>query len=121
MTKLKHWQDPVSVLVGVWLIVSPWVLGFQGESYAMGNAVLVGIALGAIAVGTILVPRAWEEWTESGLGVWLIASPWVLDFQHLSEARTNALAAGIAVLVLALWVLVEDKDYRRWLDEGVAH
>ena len=63
MTPLKHWQDALSAALGVWLITSPWVLGFQAET---------------VAIGAILVPAAWEEWTESALGLWLIISPWVL-------------------------------------------
>jgi hypothetical protein len=29
MKQVKHWQDPVNAVLGVWLIVSPWVLGFS--------------------------------------------------------------------------------------------
>ncbi|MCZ6651726.1 MAG: SPW repeat protein [Planctomycetota bacterium] len=31
----EHWQDGVSVLVGIWLVVSPWVLGYYGIAAAM--------------------------------------------------------------------------------------
>jgi hypothetical protein len=71
MKQLKHWQDPVSALLGVWLIVSPWVLGFQSETAVMANFVVAGIALAAVALGAVFLPQAWEEWTEVALGVWL--------------------------------------------------
>lgn len=28
MKPLKHWRDPVSALIAVFLILSPWVLGY---------------------------------------------------------------------------------------------
>jgi hypothetical protein len=111
MRQLKHWQDPVSALLGVWLIVAPWLLGFQSDSTVMSNHVVVGIALTAVALGAVFLPQAWEEWTEVALGVWLAVSPWVLKFTTLEAARTNAVLVGVAVLVLALWVLLSDKDY----------
>ena len=115
MKQMKHWQDPVNGLLGVWLIVSPWALGFQSELTAMSNAVIVGILLVAAALGAIFLPRAWEEWTEGVLGLWLAVSPWALGFSTLETARVSALATGVVVIVLALWVLMTDKDYAGWM------
>ena len=115
MKQMKHWQDPVNAVLGVWLVLSPWVLGFQGNFTAMANVVIVGILLAAAALGAIFLPRAWEEWTEGALGAWLAVSPWALGFSTLDVARVTALATGLAVVVLALWVLMTDKDYAGWL------
>ena len=121
MKQLKHWQDVVNAVIGIWLALSPWTLGFAGTTVPMTNAVVVGIALIAVALGAIFVPRAWEEWTEAALGVWLMASPWVLKFQTLADARVAALATGLAIVVLALWTLATDKDYRIWPGDRMAH
>ena len=119
MKQAKHWQDPVSAVIGAWLIVSPWVLGFQGEVVAMVNAVVIGVALIAVALGAVLVPSAWEEWTEFALGLWLIASPWLLGFATLREAGPSAVIAGTVAAAFALWILWTDKDFsgrwRKWL------
>ena len=65
-------------------------------------------------IGATFVPRAWEEWTEGALGVWLVVSPWVLAFDTLQLAMMSTVLTGVAVLVLALWVLATDKDYADW-------
>jgi hypothetical protein len=115
MMRLKHWQDAVNAVLGVWLVLSPWAVGFQGETLAMSNAVIVGIALVAAALGAIFVPRAWEEWTECALGVWMLVSPWVLGF--MGNARIAAVGTGVVIVVLALWTLATDPDYRaQWRD-----
>jgi len=114
MKQLKHWQDVVNAVLGVWLILSPWAIGFQAEQVAMANAIIIGVLLLAAALGAIFVPRAWEEWTEGVLGLWMIVSPWALGFSALS-ARGNAVLSGIVIVLLAAWTLATDKDYSaRW-------
>ena len=120
MKQMKHWQDPANVLMGVWLILSPWALGFQSERNAMMNAVIVGVLLIAAALGAIFVPRAWEEWSETALGLWLVISPWVIGFAALETAKISTVASGLIVVVLALWVLMTDKDYAGWLGDKTA-
>ncbi len=119
--KLKHWQDIVNALLGVWVVLSPWALGFQDTTTAMSNAVVIGLALIAAAMGAILVPRAWEEWTEGALGLWLIASPWVLGFSTQRQAMLGAVVTGVLVAALALWTLLIDKDYSGGLRDRIAH
>jgi hypothetical protein len=92
MKPLKHWQDAA-------------------------NALIVGIALGAVAFGAMLVPKAWEEWSEAALGLWLVVSPWALGFSGTANAMLVAAATGAVVLALALalWALATDPDYSAWL------
>ena len=89
MQQPKHWQDMVNAVLGLWVIISPWVLGFDGSSMAMSNAVIVGVLLVATALGAAFVPRAWEEWTEAGIGLWLVVSPWILGFSGHRNAMLS--------------------------------
>lgn len=111
LKQMKHWQDPVNAVLGAWLVLSPWILGFSGETTAMANAVIIGAALVAASVGAIFVPRAWEEWTELVLGLWMAASPWLLRYSTQQAATTSAFLVGLVILCLALWVLLTDRDY----------
>jgi hypothetical protein len=121
MMRLKHWQDAVNAVLGVWLVLSPWAMGYVGETSAMTNAIVIGVALTAAALGAIFVPRAWEEWTEGVLGLWLIVSPWALGFAARDGARLAAVVTGIAIAALALWTLFTDKDYSAWWRDRLAH
>jgi len=115
MKQLKHWQDAVNAVLGVWLVLSPWAAGYWDDLAASTNAVLIGLALSAAALGAVLAPRAWEEWTEAVLGLWLIVSPWALGFSAVAAAMAVAVATGIIVMALALWTLATDRDYTGWL------
>ena len=124
MSKLshpKHWQDAVNAVVGAWLLASPWAVGYASDAVATGNAVLVGLALVAGALGAILVPRAWEEWSEAALGAWLVVSPWVLGFAGQTDARMSAVSLGAVVVALALWTLASDKELRSWRRDPAPH
>ena len=111
MKKFKHWQDPVNAVLGVALVLSPWILGFSDETFAMSNAVVIGLALVATALGAMLAPKAWEEWTEAILGLWMVISPWALAFSHVREAMYAAVAVGLIVVLLALWTLATDREF----------
>jgi SPW repeat-containing protein len=43
------WEEWLNLIVGLWVLVSPWVLGFQGTSNAMTIHVVVGIAVAVLA------------------------------------------------------------------------
>ena len=77
---------------------------------ARANAVIASILLVAAALGAICIPRAWEKWTESALGLWLAGSPWVLGYAAFQGATASAFVGGLVVVVLALWVLTTEKD-----------
>jgi uncharacterized protein YjeT (DUF2065 family) len=111
MKNFKHWQDPVNAVLGVALVLSPWVLNFSEETFATVNAVAIGLALVAAALGAMLAPKAWEEWTEAVLGLWMIMSPWALAYSHVQMAMYAAVAVGLVVVLLALWTLATDKDF----------
>ena len=120
MKQLKHWQDPVNALLGLWLVISPWALAYVGDNIATRNAVIVGVLLIAAAAGAMLVPRAWEEWTEVVLGLWLVVAPMVLGFSGNQTAQLVAVATGVVVAALALWTVLSDRDYSDWLRRGSA-
>ena len=115
MQTIKHWQDPVNVFLGAWLVLSPWAVGYADDRTILFTFVLTGALLVAAAIGAIVVPQAWEEWVEVALGVWLMASPWIVGFAGHLDAMQNALFSGLVVTVLALWVLGTDDAYGGWL------
>jgi hypothetical protein len=121
MPRLKHWQDAVNAVLGAWLVLSPWALGYQGETAPMLNAIIIGVALIAAALGAIFVPRAWEEWTEGVLGLWLFVSPAVLRYATDRAALLCAVATGIVIVALAAWTLVADEQYSAWWRKRIAH
>jgi hypothetical protein len=117
---MKRWRDWIVVLLGLWLVVSPRVLHFAGMHLdAVWNTWLVGAAIVLVCVGSRFVVEMWSPWqdgTNAALGLWLIASPWVIGFAGDVTARTNSIIVGFLVAVLALWAMAVDTDLRKWMD-----
>lgn len=119
MARVKHWQDPVNALVGIWLIVSPWLLGFSGVVIATTTTAAVGALLLASSLGAMQFAQAWEEWLDVVLGVVLMLLPFVFGFDDVPAALQNALVCGAAVTFLAFWVLASDDVLAGWWEKNV--
>lgn len=91
----------VILLAGAWLIVSPYVLSYDGRDAAW-NPLLAGslILLLALARVTFAVWASWISWINVALGTWLLGtSAWLAES---SAARWNEAVVGGLVIVLAL-------------------
>lgn len=111
----KRWQDGGNLLLGVWLFVSPWVLGYAaGMPVAAWNALFLGIAIVVLAAVAMYMPRAWEEGSNMVLGIWMIISPWALRFVAERDVMMNAVIVGILVTALAAWAMMRDKGVEKW-------
>ena len=99
------WKDMVCMLAGLWLWISPFILHFKLGFDASSDASVVGIFIGAIAMMAVAMPRTWEERTNMALGIWLLASPWLLGFSQQVVARDDIMIVGAVVAILSLWSL----------------
>jgi len=111
MKRVKHWQDAANAALGAWLVVSPWVLGFQNVVVAMVSTMAIGALLIASSLEAMQVPQAWEEWMDAGLGALLMMVPALLGFDGVAPALLNALVTGGLVTALAIWVLLSDDEF----------
>ncbi len=95
-----------NIVLGIWLIVSPWFLGYGGLAAATWDAVVVGAGIAVIAIIRTARPEQTRPlgWLNVLLGLWLIISPWVVSVNHARPAPYwNDVIIGIAVAVLA-WI-----------------
>lgn len=118
--KMKHWQDPVNLVLGLWMIISPWVLGYQTQAAAQSNAIIVGVPIAILAAIEFVNVAAWEEWLNFLLGIWLVISPWAVGFSGVAAATSNAVIIGVVVAVLAIWALGTDRDIGGWWSHPTA-
>ena len=47
---MRKWQDWANLVLGLWLVLSPLILGFSGTSSATWNAVILGLLVGLLAL-----------------------------------------------------------------------
>jgi SPW repeat len=80
----------VNFVLGTWLFISPWILGFSDAGVIATSAWLFGIIIAGLALAAIFAYESWEEWVAAAIGVWVFISPWVLG--AASDARILELA-----------------------------
>ncbi|GAB7036617.1 MULTISPECIES: SPW repeat protein [Catenuloplanes] len=93
----------VGVLVaGVWLVVAPFVLGHDGAAF--WNTLISGAVIAILAVARLGSPPRTSRLglVHLVLGIWLIASPFLLGYGTDLVAARTSYATGAVVAVLAL-------------------
>ncbi len=103
--RAMHPEDMVNVVAGIWLFISPWVLGAYNSGWlTLGNAVFGAmIAIFALAAVYRLMPL--EELIIAVLGVWIFVSPWVLQPTNDALAWSNWItAAGVVIAAISSMV-----------------
>ena len=121
LTSVQHWQAPVVGLLGIWLSVSPWVLGPSG---GVLSAACVALGAALVASAAAMVYRstaAWGAWLAVVLGLVAAVSPWLLGFSDQPDATLNALAIGIVAAILGFMVGLTSTDPDSWWNDRVAH
>jgi hypothetical protein len=115
---MKRWQDWGNAILGLWMAISPWALGFSvGASSAALAAWVLGVAIVVLALIAVYMPRAWEEGINTLLGLCLLISPWVLSYADAPKASENAVSVGVLVTLLAVWAMLRDTQLQKWWQE----
>ena len=50
LARPQMWEEQVNLILGVWLIIAPFVLGFRADNPAMVNHLVVGILIAGDAL-----------------------------------------------------------------------
>ena len=109
MERIKHIVQ-INIVLGVWLVIAPFVMGYSGSTVELATD---------IAVGAWLICCSW--WilaADSGQvtiavlsmlgGIWLLAMPFALHYQRTSRPFYNDIGVGFVALlvsVAATWML----------------
>jgi hypothetical protein len=48
-TRMREWEEWIGLAIGLWAMVSPWLLGFAGSRPAMWTHVIIGLLVAALA------------------------------------------------------------------------
>lgn len=56
LTQYAQWQAWLTAILGIWVLIAPWVLGFSNVGGALWSHVILGILIALVALW-----RAWED------------------------------------------------------------
>jgi hypothetical protein len=99
----RTWEDWLGMVLGLLIAVSPMLAGGEVSRAAIWNTVLVGVLIFFIAELEYAVLQRWEEICQLVLGLWLIASPYVLGYSAAGSLRFwHSTLGGLVILLAAL-------------------
>jgi hypothetical protein len=116
MVGTARWQDWTSFALGLWLAVSPWIVGYDSDHAATCNAAFVGVALAIGAHFEIGLDELWTEWLNFAVGLWLLAAPFALEFKTTAATSTASPWPASS----ARWPRRHSSSTRRWEGSGSA-
>jgi hypothetical protein len=114
MTAATKWQDWASFALGLWLAVSPWVLGYSHLEAATANAAFMGLALALGSHFEVSFDEIAAEWFNLAAGLWLVLAPFLVGFSAEVDVTANSIAVGTGVAALACSAMSLDKEVGKW-------
>ena len=114
-----RWQDQLMVVIGVWLFISPWALGYPDDSPPAINVFIAGAVIALSAAFDLVNTYVWAVLLNIVVGVWVAASSWLVGVVRDPAMTWSLVLAGIATVVLGVWELRSDPElHRQWTRSG---
>ena len=94
----------INLVLGAWLIIAPFVLGFT-NMVALWDSIIVGAIVLILAWIRVANPVSGSgvSWVNAVLGVWLIIAPFILGFSGMAGATWDNIIVGAAVVIFGAW------------------
>jgi len=102
MVAMARWSQIPLLVLGLWLIVSPFSLGYRSVAMIWSD-VISGILVTVLAVIAFRTKRVWAAWANTFVGLWLAFAPVVF---RTPDAAAYANDTLIGMLVVTFAVLI---------------
>jgi ABC-type multidrug transport system permease subunit len=106
------WHDPLAFVIGIWLLMAPFFLGFPAVQHPATMVLWIAAVLMFMSAYDILVlPGVADEWLDAAVGVGVLLSPWLFGYSPLLAASVNAVATGCVIIACAVLAHGRDHDW----------
>jgi bacteriorhodopsin len=97
----------VTLLLGLFLGVAPWLMGYQDNNSAMWTSVILGTVMVLVSGYKAVVHdnARWEYWIAGFAGLLAVFAPFVLGFTIEAVAMWTTGIVGLVVFFIALYEL----------------
>lgn len=109
----RTWEDYAGLMLGIVVLLSPWMAGQTAHSAAVTSASLTGLALIVVAGLEIMRLYRWHEVATLLMGAWLFLSPFMLGYSQMSPLGPTHILLGSVIGMLA--------SLEMWQDWGLSN
>ncbi len=102
------WAQWINALIGVWLIISPWTLGYSQDSGALWFSIIVGAILLIVSIWAAVQSEikgwaSWQSWIALLMGVLAIIESF--SFKFSTGTMWTDIILGVVVIILDLFAM----------------
>ena len=99
--------------LGVWLVIAPFALLYQGIQAALWDDLAVGLLIAAYSLWRALEidQMIVGYWIVGALGLWALISPFVLHFSGATIPMRNNVIVGAAVTIVTIWLAANPRRH----------
>lgn len=105
-TPLAQFAEGLVFLTGLYLAISPWVIGFAGMRGIAVNDLITGVALALVGAGLASAYGRTHgmAWVAPVIGAWTIITPWVIHGGIATTTTAGTIASNVATGAVAVVV-----------------
>lgn len=102
-TRLSRFLSSVSLLLGLWLLLSPGILGYQSFE-ATAQQVIIGMIITFVAGVRLSLPHIhWPSWINVIMSLELIVIPLNVGVINGGAMHWNTTVIGFILLAISVW------------------
>ncbi|RXH26820.1 MULTISPECIES: SPW repeat protein [Bradyrhizobium] len=110
----RTWEDWCGMLLGAAIVASPWFPiqdpAVNAHQTMILNTVAIGLVVFGISQLEYVALQRWQEVTTILIGLWLIASPYVMGYSGDGFLRVYHTGLGAVLVLLGVLQLWQDWD-----------
>lgn len=107
-TATSGWKDSIELVIGLWLLLAPLVLGFFSNPVASLVTILVATVVFFVSQLGLANQQPWEEWVNLIAAIVLISAPWIFGYAAVSAAVWNSVICGGLLVLLTVLQMIEE-------------
>ena len=111
-TSQREWDDWLGIILGIAIVLAPWIVEEVSNSPAIVNAAIVGVIIMVLAEADLVNFRRWIAICQLIAGAWIAASPIIFGYAGSGTLRFFHLLAGLAVACLSILELRQRNDVK---------
>lgn len=90
------WNQVVIILIGLWIMASPDMMGYSGPEQT--NHHIVGPLIVSFGIIALTETTRSARWANVTLGLWLVVAPLVLNYDPLKSSLLGTAIFGLSLI-----------------------
>ena len=90
------WNQVVIILIGLWIMASPDMMGYSGPEQT--NHHIVGPLIVSFGLIALSETTRSARWANVALGLWLIVAPFILGYDPLKSSLLGTAIFGLSLI-----------------------